>query len=582
MTTPLILKVIRPFRRQAVGVAALVVLDTVLTSLGVGVVLPVFQALLDPQHRSTVVTDMLPFLNGLDPSTRLVALTAGTVLLFLVKAIIAHLALVATHEFVQRLRFHWVARIGEHYLYGPHLKIVGRKQGDLLNDWFNETYAASRYVQAYSTLFASSILTLGLFVLGARVNWRGTLILFVAGVLLVALVRKRLFGNAAELSARKILTLQGITSSMLENVTSIREIKLMRAETVRLRHLEQQTQDLSSILVRGAVIADLPRIIGEFLAVFSIMLFIAVSALLMSAQPQAVVPLLAFVFVLFYRLFTAGSQWMSARTRALTDVHSAQMVHDLAAQTVEYEDREKGAPISAIDTDIVFDGVTFSYDAGRSALVGVDAVIPKGRLTFLLGPSGSGKSTMLDLLLRLTEPGAGRIVANGQSAETFNLSQWRRCFGYVSQDVSLFNGSIRMNLLLARPEATAAEIAEACRLAGAEAFIEALPQGYDTVVGDRGHTLSGGQRKRIAIARALINRPSVLILDEATSAFEQDLEREVLLSIRESMPGLTLIQVTHRPQAAGDGDWVIALASGRVVATGPSSKVRDRAALLLA
>jgi ABC-type bacteriocin/lantibiotic exporter with double-glycine peptidase domain len=291
--------------------------------------------------------------------------------------------------------------------------------------------------------------------------------------------------------------------------------------------------------------------------------------------------MLAFVFVLFYRLFTAGSQLAAARTKALNDSQSARLVHRLSIQNVEFEDRERGLSISRIETDIRIEGVSFTYQSDRAALQDVHAVVPHGRRTFLLGPSGAGKSTLLDLLLRLVEPQQGRVEVNGRSAPDFNLSQWRRCFGYVSQDAALFNGSIRMNLVLARPEASEDELVEACRLAGAAEFIEQLPDRYETVVGDRGHGLSGGQRKRVAIARALINKPSVLILDEATSAFEQNLEAEILGSIARTMPALTIIQVTHRPQAIADGDWVIALEEGRVVASGPPEDLRTHAAIQL-
>ena len=582
MRTPLFFQVIRPYRRYAAGTMLLMLIDTILTSMGVGIVLPVFQALMDPAHDSPFLTRYLPFLQSLSPSDRLAAVAGGTVLLFLAKAIIAYLAFNASHEFVQRVRFHWVARIGEHYLYGPHLRIAGRKQGELLNDWFNETYAGSRYLLASLTLLSSSVLTLALFALSFAINWQATLILFVAGVLILGLVQKSLFGGAAKLSARKILSVQGITSSMLENVANVRDIKLMQAEQARLSQLEGQTAGLKHILIRGAVNAELPRIIGEFLAVLAIMGFILVGALFFTARPETVVPLLAFGFILFHRLFTAGSQWMSARVRALNDSHSARLVHELASKTVEYEDREHGLPISAIETDIRFDGVSFSYADGREAVRDVHALIPGGRLTFLLGPSGAGKSTLLDLLLRLAEPTAGKILANGRPASEFNLSQWRRCFGYVSQEVTLFNGTIRMNLQFAKPDATDAEIVEMCRLAGADAFIASLPLGYDTVVGDRGHSLSGGQRKRVAIARALMNKPSVLILDEATSAFEQSLETEILTSIAHALPGLTLIQVTHRPQAAAKADWLIALDEGRVAVTGPSASAAAKLAQSIA
>jgi ABC-type multidrug transport system fused ATPase/permease subunit len=580
MTPPFILELIRPFRRQAAVVGVLVVLDMVLMTLGVGAVLPVFQALLDPEHQTSLFR-FVPALDALDASTRLVVLAGATILLFLLKTVVAYYAAYTTHEFVHRVRFYWVGRIGQYYLYGPHLRVVSRKQGELLNDWFNETYAAARYLQAYTALFSSAVLTVALFGLSLVISWKATLIMFVAGLTLVLLIQRRLFVGAAKLSGAKILATQGITTSMVENLTNIREIKFMQAELARLDGLEQQTKVLRRILLRSSMLAELPRITGEFLVMFLLMSFLAIATLTTNWQPQTLVPMLAFVFILFYRLFTAGTQWTSARTRGLNEIHSARLVHELAAQTVEFEDRERGAPIERIGTDIRFEGLRFAYEPGRSALADIDAVIPRGRRTFLLGPSGAGKSTLLDLLLRLVEPDAGRVVANGRAAAEFNVSQWRRCFGYVSQDAALFNGSIRMNLLLARPAATGEEMAEACRLAGAADFIVQLPDGYDTAVGDRGQSLSGGQRKRIAIARALINKPSVLILDEATSAFEQNLEADILSSLGREMPDLTIVQVTHRPQAVGEGDWVVALEEGRVVATGSPVDVRAEAAVPL-
>jgi ABC-type bacteriocin/lantibiotic exporter with double-glycine peptidase domain len=578
MTSPFIIRLIRPLRRSAIVVASLALLDTMLTSLGVSVVLPVFQALLDPQHDSEVLTRFMPALASLEPRWRLAVLAGSTIGLFFMRALIAYLAVHSAHEFTQQLRFHWVRQIGEHYLFGPHLRITARKQGELLNDWFNETYAASRYIHAYITLFGSGVLTIALFAVGFRIHWQGTLILMVVGVLLALAVQRRLIQGAARLSLAKVHAIQGVTSAMLENITNIRDVKLMQAENRRLSQLDSQTAGLKQILVRGAMNAELPRIVGEFLAVFGIMAFIVGAALFMASSAAAVVPMLAFVFVLFHRLFTTASQFMSARTRVMNDVHSARLVDALASEAIQQEDRLGGASISRIHTDIVFENVAFQYLDGRVALQGVDARIPEGRLTFLLGPSGAGKSSLLDLLLRLTEPTTGRIVANGRPIADFNVAQWRRCFGYVSQDVTLFNGSVKMNLQLAKPDASEEEIVRMCRLAGAHEFIAALPMGYDTIVGDRGHSLSGGQRKRVAIARALMNAPSVLILDEATSAFEQSLETEILTSIAQAVPDLTIVQVTHRPHAPADGDWVIALQAGLVVTNGPPSSVHGLAA----
>jgi ABC-type multidrug transport system fused ATPase/permease subunit len=270
-----------------------------------------------------------------------------------------------------------------------------------------------------------------------------------------------------------------------------------------------------------------------------------------------------------YRLVSAASQMMGARIRALNEAQSLRRVQEAVANAEDREVLDRGVPMNGILTDIVLHNVDYEYRSGPPVLADVSAVIPRGKVTLLVGPSGAGKSTLLDLLLRLVEPTAGTIEANGRIASEFRLADWRGAFGYVSQDVSLFNGTVRMNLLLGCPDASGSDLIEACRLAGAERFIAALPGGYEAAVGDRGYSLSGGQRKRIGIARALIAKPSVLILDEATTSFEQSLENEMLVNIKEAMPDLTVIQVTHRLQSLASAEWIVALEHGRVTASGP-------------
>lgn len=564
-----------PYQRKAVGVLILVLVDTALASLGVGMVLPVFQALLEPDHTSALLEGLLPFLSDLSPDARLATIAAGTVLVFLLKASVAFVSSYASNQLVLKLRFYWIARIGEGYLYGSHERLARRKQGELLNDWFNETLAAARFYQSYLTYLSSAALVLTLTLLGLVVSWQGTLGLLILGALIVLLVRRRVFGKAAQLSKIKLETNQAISSAMVEDLANARDVKLLLAEEARLRHLDALGRKMTRVLLRGALIAEIPKIAGEFLAVLGLMTFIVISVLVLSANPQDILPMLAFFFVAFYRLVWASSLLMSSRVKAVNELHSMRQVQSLLSAPVEREDREHGAPIDRIETDLCFSGVGFAYDTGVKALSDVSITIPRGDLILLLGPSGSGKSTLLDLLLRLVVPACGKIVANGQDILDFNLAQWRACFGYVSQEATLFNGSIRMNLQLALPGATDGQIEAVCRMAGADEFIRELPNGYDTVVGDRGQSLSGGQRKRIAIARALIRQPSVLVLDEATTAFEQSLEQGMLKAVRAAMPTLTIIQVTHRLQAAENADVVVAMDRGHVAATGPWDQVKS-------
>lgn len=571
----LIRAVLGPFRRRGLGVLALVVLDTALASLGIGMVLPVFQVLIDPAQGSPLLNQAIPALQSLQPDTRLVVLALATIALFGLKAAIAMLTTVSTNSFLQDLRFHWVARIGENYLYGPQRRLAGRKAGELLNDWFNETLAATRFFQSSIAYFSSGMLVLALAVVGMLVDWRVTLGTLAGGGVLWMLARQRLFGGSARLSKIKVSLNQSVTASMIEDLTHVRDIKLLQAEAPRLRGLDETCRSLARAVLKGAVFAEIPRVAGEFLAVLVLMAFVVISVKVLDKPPAQMLPLLAFFFVAFYRLVSSASTAAAAKVKASNEVHSVAVVHRLLSATEAREDMGQGLPMEALAGDIELRGIHFAYDKEHPVLGGITATIPHGRTTLLVGPSGSGKSTLLDLLMRLEQPDRGSIQIQGTPASGYRLSDWRRQFGYVSQEAALFNGDIIGNLRLADPAASDAQIEAACRLAGAHDFIRELPQGYATLVGDRGYSLSGGQRKRIAIARALIRKPSVLVLDEATTSFEQSLEQSMLDAIRAAMPSLTLIQVTHRLAAQEGVDHVIALQAGRVAAEGSWADVQS-------
>jgi hypothetical protein len=165
----------KPFRRRGIIVLALVLTDTALASMGVGIVLPVFQALLDPQHNTPLLLSVMPWLAEFSPQQRLLIVAAGTIAVFFAKASIAALTAYTSSGLFMTMRAYWMTRIGENYLYGEHVALASRKQGELLNDWFNEPLAASRFFQAYLSFFSSSILAFTLLLLGLMVSWKATL-----------------------------------------------------------------------------------------------------------------------------------------------------------------------------------------------------------------------------------------------------------------------------------------------------------------------------------------------------------------------------------------------------------------------
>jgi ATP-binding cassette subfamily C protein len=229
--------------------------------------------------------------------------------------------------------------------------------------------------------------------------------------------------------------------------------------------------------------------------------------------------------------------------------------------------------------EIRLDGLSFDYRnyAPKAAVRDVSLVFPSGTTTAIVGPSGAGKTTLADLLLGLVEAGAGRILIDGHPLERCHYAAWRDQIGYVSQDTFLFHDSVRANLLWARPDASEADLLQALHLAAADSFVAELPHGLDTVVGDRGVLVSGGERQRLALARALLRRPKLLILDEATNALDSENERRIQDAIDSLRQQMTIVVITHRLSMVRGADRIHVMDQGRIVESGSWAELAARA-----
>jgi ATP-binding cassette, subfamily B, bacterial len=232
---------------------------------------------------------------------------------------------------------------------------------------------------------------------------------------------------------------------------------------------------------------------------------------------------------------------------------------------------------AAVRGAVRFEHVDFSYpDGARPALVDVDLTVPAGTTLALVGETGSGKSTLASLVARLNDPTTGRVLIDGVDVRDLTLADLARVVGVVSQETYLLHGTIRENLRHAKPDATDAEMEDAARRAQVHHVIAALPAGYDTVVGARGHRFSGGEKQRLAIARTLLRDPHVLVLDEATSALDNRTERAVQAALDEASRGRTTITIAHRLSTVRDADEIAVLDAGRVVERGSHDALMAR------
>ncbi len=242
----------------------------------------------------------------------------------------------------------------------------------------------------------------------------------------------------------------------------------------------------------------------------------------------------------------------------------------------ELREAEAAEPLPAGPGAVRLEGVSFAYaPGGPRVLDGIDLDVPGGRTIALIGPTGSGKTTLTQLIPRFYDVSAGSVRVDGVDVRDLRLNDLRRAVGVVPQNPFLFSTTVRENIAYGRPEATDAEVRAAARMAQAEDFIDALPDGFDTVVGERGFTLSGGQRQRIAIARALITDPRVLILDEATASVDASTEREIQAALRAVMAGRTTIVIAHRLSTLSLADELVVLEDGRVAARGTHEELHE-------
>ena len=262
--------------------------------------------------------------------------------------------------------------------------------------------------------------------------------------------------------------------------------------------------------------------------------------------------------------------WIGQAQRATA---SGERIFQVIDEPEDIADAPAARDLPEGDGLVRYEGVSFEYAPGRPVLHEIDLEIAPGRTIALVGHTGSGKTTLASLLPRFYDVSAGRVTLDGADVRAVKLNSLRRAIGVIPQDPFLFSTTVRENIAFGTPHATDEEIERAARLAQAHEFVEALPEGYNTVIGERGITLSGGQRQRIAIARALVMDPRILILDDATASVDATTEARIRTGLTEAMRGRTTIIIAHRLSTIALADEVVVLEDGRIAARGTQDEL---------
>ena len=468
-----------------------------------------------------------------------------------------------------------VARDLRFALYG-HIQKLGleffqrMKGGQLLSRMIADTEQARLVVSAtlVSAIQNVFLVVVYLAVL-AFLSWRLTLLMLLLAPS-IAFLMLPILGQIRSRMAQALHDRGEVTAILSETVEGARLVKAHAAEDCERRRFEGAVRRYCAAVVKAQRLAVLAHPVSETLGVSLVLLLLVIvtSAGVGGAdgmRPELFLPFMAVTL----RLLSPVKALAQFPVNAEMSLCAADRVFEILDKEPDDVDENEAREFMGFERDIVFNDVWFAHEPGAWVLKGVDLSVRCGEVVAIVGPSGAGKSSLVDLLPRFYDPRRGAVLIDGVPTTDYSRNSLRRAMGVVSQHTVIFNDTVRANIAYGDLENASQQAIEfAARAANAASFIERLPRGYDTVLGERGMRLSGGERQRIALARVLLKDPPVLILDEATSALDTESERSVQEAIARLMENRTVLVIAHRISTVARADRIAVLEAGRLVEQG--------------
>ncbi|MDP9698897.1 ATP-binding cassette subfamily C protein [Paenibacillus intestini] len=402
-----------------------------------------------------------------------------------------------------------------------------------------------------------------------------TSLVLISGLLLFVLLRK-FVRRAKQIGDQTSEFSQSYYYGITEHFNGIKDIKSNMLESSHIRWFDRICSQIERNVVQFSQLNTGTQLIHRVSAAIIIAAFIYLSLQVMSVPPANLL-LIILIFSRLWPRFTAIQSNLEYISSMLPAFRIVRELKDQTEKNCEIRESRKetgisaSQPIAPIDLvkSIVCEDVDYRYEGSDTyALKNVQAFIPAQGMTAIVGKSGAGKSTFVDLIMGLVKPESGRILIDGKPLTEEQLLNWRSSIGYVSQDPFLFHTSIRENLRLVDPDASEEQMWRALQFSSSASFVRKLPQGLDTIIGDRGIRLSGGERQRLVLARTMLRNPSVLVLDEATSALDSENEQQIHEALERLKGHVTIIVIAHRLSTIRTADRVIVLEEGQVIQEG--------------
>lgn len=508
------------------------------------------------------------FVDLANPKASLAAIVVFVIVLFLLK----NFFLILTQWLLAPVRSDVIRTLRNKMYYKvlilPLSFFGGQKKGDVISRAVNDTQEIEFTVLSAFQMLITAVLTVLIYV-AALFTINSQLSLFVLVLLPVAgWIISRISRSLRKKSKESKDRLGVLFSHVEETIAGLRIIKGFNAQRHAESVFERHNDNFARLQKKIYRRTDLASPVSEVLGVIVVMVILVFGGMQV-LRPGS--EFTAAMFITYIALFSQVVNPAKNIGTAMANYHRGVAALDRIYEVLDAEEVIDNAtdavPISEFCQSIVLENVTFAYDQ-MNVLNNINLEVKKGEVVALVGASGAGKSTLVDLLPRFYDVTAGRVLLDGRDIRSYDIDSLRSLYSIVSQDIVLFNDTVAANIAFGKTDVTVDDIAQAARVANAADFIEALPEKYETNIGDRGLSLSGGQRQRVSIARAVLRNTPILILDEATSAMDTESERLVQAALDKIMQNRTTIVIAHRLSTIRHADKIVVLDAGKIVEMG--------------
>jgi len=453
--------------------------------------------------------------------------------------------------------------------------LVEKKKSEITNSFTLEINKVSSGCLFFLRIISQAILATIQVYIAFLLSYQLSLFVIACGITLYVIVNpiiksSKKLGNDLQKVNKKLI------SQITEQLDGIKEVKSYGIESQQINQFEQTTEEVKRNFIDFVKLRAKPQLFYQIGAAIIISIFFYFSIIDFQIAPSSV---LVILFV-FSRLWPLFSSFQSNLQHILITIPSFNSYNSLLEDLLnnEEENESLNGNYKKIDfvNSIEFSDVCFKYP-GKSSfrLENINFSIESKKMTAIVGKSGSGKSTIADLLMGFISPESGKITVDGSQLDSGLKSYWRKRIGYVSQTPFLFSSTVKDNLLRFNPQSSEEEIMNALELSAAKDFVLKLPKGIDTFIGDGGIKLSGGERQRIVLARALLRKPDLLILDEATSSLDQENEYRIQKSLERIYGKLTIVVIAHRLSTIKNADNIIVIDDGKIIETGKYDQLKQ-------